>query len=98
MADTPPPPPAPTQFRDRLTPSQIAQISAWLAQKRPVNDCPSCKLVNTFSIAEHMVAPPVFAPGGGLMLGGASYPYIMLTCRNCGLTLFYNAVIMGIAK
>lgn len=30
------------------------------------------------------------------MLGGVGYPQVMLLCKTCAHTMFFNAVIMGL--
>jgi ribosomal protein L37E len=79
----------------KLTADQQAKAVSWLNTKNS-NRCPSCGQ-RAFNVAEHFVAPPVFADGG-LILGGSSYPVFMLVCTNCGLTQYYNAVLAGLLK
>lgn len=35
---------------------------------------------------------------GGVVLGGSAYPQIMTICKNCGHTVHFNAVFMGLFK
>jgi hypothetical protein len=80
----------------RLTQEQKERVVRWISEKSGMQapKCPVCR-ERQWSIADDLVAPPVFA-GGGIVLGGASYPAAMLICGNCGNTQFLNAVIMGI--
>lgn len=32
----------------------------------------------------------------GLILGGATYPVVPITCNHCGNTLFINAIVAGL--
>lgn len=34
--------------------------------------------------------------GGGLVVGGPTYAFVGILCRNCGNTQFMNAVYIGI--
>jgi hypothetical protein len=36
--------------------------------------------------------------GGSLMVGGSIVPVITVTCANCGNTLFFNAILLGVVQ
>ncbi len=36
--------------------------------------------------------------GGGLIVGGPTYPQVMIVCTVCGNTKYFNAVIMGVVE
>jgi hypothetical protein len=36
--------------------------------------------------------------GGGLVVGGPVYPFLVVTCSQCGYTVFVNALKAGILK
>jgi hypothetical protein len=36
--------------------------------------------------------------GGAILSGGPVYPYVVVACQGCGYTLFFNAVVMGLAE
>ena len=79
-----------------LSAEQIAAFTKWLADKwakdRAV--CTVCG-INNWQVAQHLVSPPVVS-GRALSLGGPAYPQAMCICRNCGHTLYFNAVVAGI--
>lgn len=77
----------------KLSQGEKQRIADWLNRKG-VRNCSVCS-ANQWTIADHLVAPNTFH-GGGLVLGGASYPQAMLICGNCSNTLYFNAVMMGI--
>lgn len=43
-------------------------------------------------VSDDLVTTPVFQ-NGGIMLGGPTYPQVMLVCTNCGFTRFFNAMV-----
>ncbi len=48
-------------------------------------------------MADHLVAPTIYRQGG-LFWGGQAYPTVMIVCRNCGHTVYLNAVVMGLIQ
>lgn len=63
----------------------------WLKKDRA---CEVCKNTH-WQLAEDLIMPLPFI-GGGLTVGGNSYPSVLLICNNCGNSKFFNAVIMKI--
>ena len=53
---------------------------------------------NHWLISEHMVAPVSSGHQGGFSIGGPQYPQVMLICNNCGNSLYFNAVLIGVAR
>ncbi|MBU1209929.1 MAG: hypothetical protein KJ587_01490 [Alphaproteobacteria bacterium] len=81
----------------KLTKDQKDRALAWLNQKWVGNKaCPVCAQ-NHWTIADHAVTPSI-SHGSGLIIGGPSYPHALVICNNCGHTLFFNAVLMGILR
>ncbi len=71
-------------------------VFKWFEEKWPVNkhNCEICNN-NTWSLAEDIVtAMPLYDKS--IVLGGRSYPQVMLVCKNCGNTKYFNAVTMGL--
>ena len=46
-------------------------------------------------IGDELISPPIFS-GGNMILGGPVYPHVMLVERKTGLTLYFNAVLLGL--
>jgi DNA-directed RNA polymerase subunit RPC12/RpoP len=81
--------------RGLLSDEEIAKIGKWLNEKTSENlVCPSCKH-KEWSIVGHVVIPLIY--GDGAYIGPQAYPQIMVACTNCGHTMFFNAVKLGIA-
>jgi hypothetical protein len=74
------------------------QAVNWLNSKWPATQrlCEVCG-ISSWTIAEDLVMPMPFV-GGGLVVGGISYPQVMVICNNCGNTKYFNTVIMGVEK
>ena len=78
-----------------LSPAQRKGIVEWLDKHGAVKPCTACGQT-AWHLIPHLVAPPTFRKESGFFLGGMSYPQAMLLCKNCGHTLYFNAVVMGI--
>lgn len=50
---------------------------------------------NDWVLGDHIVHPPTWH-GAAMQLGGATYPHVLLTCRRCGYSLFFNALVLGV--
>lgn len=70
----------------------------WLGEKWPINKrvCDVCGH-SQWNLAEDIIAPMAFSEGS-IMLGGRSYPQLMVICTNCGNTKYFNAVMIGLVK
>lgn len=60
--------------------------------------CPACKNQN-FQLNDSIFEIREFN-GGNIVLGGQStiFPVIALTCKNCGHTNLFNAVVLGLIE
>jgi predicted nucleic-acid-binding Zn-ribbon protein len=70
----------------------------WFDQKwsKDNRKCEICSSQN-WSLSQDVVMPITYS-NKGLELGGRSYPQVMLTCKNCGNTKYFNTVVMGIIE
>ena len=61
------------------------------------NRSPACSVCGTrgWQLADHLVQP-ISQGAEGLFFGGTAYPQVMLICRKCSHTLFFNAVALGL--
>ncbi len=74
----------------------IQKFNKWLEQgKWDLPVCPVSKKRN-WSAAENLVEFRPFM-GGSLVVGGSVYPAVMLVCKDCGYTIFFNAAVTGVA-
>lgn len=67
---------------------------AWFEEKKKIRTCDCCG-ENSWMLSEDIVTTPIFS-NSGMIIGGKSYPHVMLICNNCGNTKLFNAVKMGI--
>ena len=58
--------------------------------------CPLCNH-NAWTISDQVFQTPEF-DYHGLLIGGASYPIVPLTCQYCGNTYFINALVSGLIE
>jgi hypothetical protein len=76
-----------------LTPEEKQKVNAWFQQNWHLTSCPISGHQN-WVLGDHIVQPVTHA--GGVVIGGVSYPQIMVICGGCGYTVYMNAVIAGV--
>jgi len=69
------------------------QIAADWLNKQWKGDklCPICKN-NDWAISENLIELRPFQ-GGTIVLGGGVFPLLSVTCKVCGHTLLFNAIV-----
>lgn len=78
----------------RLTPEDKAKVSAHFARHwKGEVPCPVCKNATSWSTAEHVVQSYRWANN---QFAAPTYPFIPVICTNCGHTMFFNAVVIGV--
>lgn len=80
-----------------LTTEQRALVEAWIRTHwadRP-GHCPICG-TRTWEFSEFVIQPLTHVPLGSVQVGGIGYPMILVICQNCGYTMQFNAVKMGV--
>lgn len=75
------------------------QALKWLKEKADLNSraCEICQS-KEWILIEDLIMPLRFTKGGGILLGGACYPHVLITCNNCGNSKIFNAVKMGLLE
>ncbi|MEN9682372.1 MAG: hypothetical protein RLZZ427_123 [Pseudomonadota bacterium] len=80
---------------DAIADDQFNQLIAVINQRVPnAAHCRSCGK-HEVTISPHVVSP-LIVHNGSTMLGGTTYPQVMLICGNCGETRYHNAVVLGV--
>jgi hypothetical protein len=93
MPDDPKPTPVGT-----LTPEQQQKALAWLQARWGLGrGCPFHDTPTNWQIGDSMIQTLPFA-GGGVVIGGPTYPLFPVICMTCGHTVFINAVVAGIVE
>lgn len=64
----------------------------WDGQK----ECPICKK-NEWLLSDYLAEVRTFTKGS-ILLGAPVYPVVVVTCRVCGNTLLFNAIVLGLVK
>ena len=73
------------------------RIAAFLNEKwQGRKNCPICQN-NKWEISDKPAELREYSQGG-LVVGGPVYPLVVLTCRVCGHTLLFNAIVMDVVE
>ena len=60
----------------------------------PKPACPMCKKMD-WTVFDSLVSAVPFVPRG-LSIGGTAAPLVAVMCRNCGCTIFVNAMLADV--
>jgi hypothetical protein len=78
-----------------MTAKETADALVWLNAHWPNKICPFHGPTN-WEIGDSMIMTLPYT-GAGIMLGGGpTYPFVVVTCGQCGYTVLVNAIKMGI--
>jgi len=81
----------------KMDDSQKELVDKWVAEKwKGYIECPVCQH-GKWGINSEIFELRSFH-GGQLSVGGPVAPLVAITCRNCGYTLQFNAMQIGIVK
>jgi hypothetical protein len=79
-----------------LTPEQLNKAQAWLSAHWINSACPFHGLT-TWEVGG-VLAQAMAYVGGGLVVGGPVYPFLVVTCSHCGYSVLVNALKIGIVQ
>ena len=81
----------------KLTEEEQSRAQEWVREKS--SGIPACTMCGQrqWALGDHSVHSPIYF-GGGMFLGGPTYPQFMLICQTCGHTVYYNAILSGVIK
>lgn len=77
-----------------LTPEQSEYVIRKLNEKTRTPDCALCGK-NTWTVFPELAELRTYAKGA-LIAGGAIYPTVVVSCKNCGNMHLLNALLLGI--
>jgi predicted nucleic-acid-binding Zn-ribbon protein len=82
----------------KLDESEVKKVIDWLESHQFESKTPQCPFCHTdeWGINEYLTNDTVFIPGKSIVVGAPFYPQVTVMCRNCGYTMFFNAIAMGI--
>jgi len=49
-----------------------------------------------WGVGDIVVSSVPMSGGGGLVIGGPTYPFVVVFCSNCGQAAFVNAIVCGV--
>jgi len=78
-----------------LTEQERQKVDSWYRDKWVHKRCSICSSED-WILADHVVMPAIYTEMGIYTTGKMNYPQILISCRKCGLTLYFNAVTVGI--
>ena len=81
----------------RLSAADKNKVTAWLNEKGVNHSCPVCG-ENEWIVGDHLLTGVLHFPDGGMSLGGAAYPTVILVCSNCAYTRHFMAGPIGLLK
>lgn len=81
-------------FGSELTPEETQKIVEWLDKKWTNRVCAACGQ-RDWEVDKNIAAPPVYNRTT-YVLGGPIFPWVVVTCKNCGNSLAFSAVKMGL--
>lgn len=67
----------------------------WLDKQAPELKCECCQN-KRWILADEFVTPRIITGSGDALIAGPQYPSIMIICKNCGNTKYFNAMIAGV--
>ncbi len=78
-----------------LSQQQRQMVIEALQKRNLPGSCQVCKH-NSWVLDEHITYISLSEPGGPFTIGGPSMPCVPLVCGNCGNTLLFNLVVLGV--
>src|SRR5437773_604356 len=79
----------------KLTAEEMQRAQTWLNGAWTTARCPYSGHT-VWEIGDVLVGTTGFQPGGGLLVGGPTYPLLTVMCSGCGHTVFVNAIKAGV--
>jgi len=78
----------------KLTDQEQKLANKWITEHWKSWTCPFSG-GTTWDLGQYVAQSTIFS-GGALIVGGPVYPYITVTCKDCGYVVFLNAIKIGI--
>jgi hypothetical protein len=80
-----------------LTPEQQTKLQQWMMKKRINPKCAACGANVTWASGA-IISAPVMDENKNTTLGGSTVPMVQISCPNCGYTMLFAAVPIGLFK
>ena len=75
--------------------SQLDTIKEWIEEHAPLLTCAGCGS-NQWAIQNELAFSLLVEPQDGSINYKKGYPMVAVNCKNCGYTVFFNAIQLGI--
>ncbi len=69
------------------------KVIEWIQAKNALKQCECCG-ANAWFMSDQVVSPVIYA--GSMVVGGTAFPQVMLVCKNCGNTKYFNVLVMNL--
>ena len=77
--------------KEFFTAEKRKQAIDWIDKNNPV--CEVCGK-DKWTLVPDLISPALFE--GGMVIGGMTYPQVMIVCNTCGNTKYFNAIVIGV--
>ena len=78
-----------------LDSSQLDSVRQWIESHSPILNCAGCG-GREWAIQNELAFSLLVEPKDGSINYKKGYPMVAVTCKNCGYTVFFNAIQMGL--
>jgi len=78
-----------------LDESQLENVRQWIESHSPLLTCAGCG-GNEWAIQNELAFSLLVEPQDGSINYKKGYPMVAVNCKNCGYTVFFNAIQLGI--
>ena len=78
-----------------LNNSQMDDIKQWIESRSPILNCAGCG-GRELAIQNEVAFALLVEPENGQIDYHKGYPMIVINCKNCGYSVFFNAIQLGI--
>jgi hypothetical protein len=80
----------------KLLPDEITKLTAWLEEKWTNQTCTSCG-TDQWNVTDQLALMPIHRPDKSF-IGAPAVPSVVAVCLNCGHTILFNAVKIGLLE
>lgn len=78
-----------------LSISQLDSVKQWIESHSPILNCSGCG-GREWAIQSELAFTLLIDSKNGQINHGKGYPMVAITCKNCGYTVFFNAIQIGL--
>ena len=79
----------------KLSDAEIRSVEAWFKEKWKITLACPVSGKTQWQIANYLATTPIYTPGS-YGLPGRSYAFVQVLCPECGYSMFFNAIRLGL--